>query len=547
MAAKFLTRTKSRDNWDGGKHQTRLEHICDLNIDDSPSNVKKTGIICTIGPACDSIEMIEKLIEKGMRICRLNMVHSSEEYYMKVIENIRKVVCEKYDESQVAIAIDITGPGARIGRFKSDIGICITLKAGGTMLLTHDKKYESCCDNQHVYVDQPQFFHNAEIDDVIYIEDGPLSLKVLEKTDNLELICQIESGGDMVNFQQCHIPKKLPGKPVLTQRDKDAIAFALENDVDMILASWVWCSDLIQQIRLELGTKADAVHVIAKIQNYEGVVNFDDILKVSDGVLVGRGDLGIDIPGEKVFLAQKMIIGKANSAGKPVICAAQMLDSMVHNVRPTRAEASDVANAVLDGIDCIMLSKETAVGTNPVQVVETLSAICREAESAVLSDSVFKELQEQTEPPVGKTHTTAIAAVEAASKSQASAIIVVTSSGSTAAMIAKYRPSCIIIAITRSPSTARYLHLFRGIQPLLYTDECSYEWVDDLDRRIHKALLMAVNNSIVVENDVVVLVTGWTPGTGHTNTLRLITVPNLIENDPQQIMNLVNATSNEEF
>ncbi|XP_050398747.1 pyruvate kinase [Patella vulgata] len=528
------------------QHQTRLEHICDLNIDKSPSDIKKTGIICTIGPACDSIEMIDKLIQKGMRICRLNMVHSSEEYYVKVIENIRNVVAKSYEQNQVAIAIDITGPGARIGKFKSDIGNCITLKTGNKMLFTCDKKYEVNCDRKRVYVDQPEFFNIAEVGDLIFIEDGPLSLKVLEKHDSTTLICQVDNGGDMANFHQCHIPKKLPGKPVLTQRDKDAIAFALDNEVDMILASWVWCSSIIQSIRLELGTKADAVHVIAKIQNHEGVLNFDEILKVSDGILVGRGDLGIDIPGEKVFLAQKMMIGKANSAGKPVICAAQMLDSMVNNPRPTRAEASDVANAVLDGIDCIMLSRETAIGTNPVKVVETLSAICREAESVAFTDSVFRELQLQTPKPVGKTHTTAIAAVEAASKSKASAILVVTTSGRSAAMIAKYRPSCIIIAITRVPETARYLHLFRGVYPMLYSEPCCAEWIDDIDKRIHTALLMAQSKGFVAVNDSVVLVTGWSAGSGHTNTLRLITVPILTNNMESRpsLVKLVDVKSN---
>jgi len=263
--------------------------------------------------------------------------------------------------------------------------------------------------------------------------------------------------------------------------------------------------------------------IISKIENQQGMQNLDEIIRASDGIMVARGDLGIEIPTEKVFLAQKSMIARCNKHGKPVICATQMLESMVKKPRPTRAESSDVANAVLDGADCVMLSGETAKGDYPLDCVQTMANICKEAEAAVWQKQTFIDLMQKTTPPIEAAHTIAIAAVEASTKCLAAAIVILTTSGRSAHLISKYKPKCPIIAVTRGGQTARQAHLYRAILPLVFQEERLTDWLKDVDARLQFGIDFGKASGFIRTGDPVIVVTGWKQGSGFTNTLRIVT------------------------
>ncbi|KAH9504492.1 hypothetical protein Btru_062918 [Bulinus truncatus] len=520
--------------------QSHLQQICSLTVEPQERVYRMTSIICTVGPSCDTVDKLKGLIENGMNICRFNLAHADHDYHLKVLHNLRDAVAASKGtaHSIVAAAIDISGPCTRIGAFKKDILLPIKLQSGHLATFTSDETFKDQSDIENIYVPH-SLVQRAALKDHIYIEDGPLCFEVQDK-DDVALRCLVVHGGEVSNFYQCHIPMKLPtDNPQLTEQDIKDLEFAAKHNVDIVLVSWVWCADIIHSVRQHLGEASSRMKVVAKIENYEGVKRINEIIEVADGILVGRGDLGIDIPPEKVFLAQKMIIGRANLAGKPVICAAQMLDSMVTNARPTRAEASDVANAILDGADCVMLSKETAVGKHPVSACCMLSQICTETENALFHARMFKDLRQATIIPTDNVHATSIAAVEAAFRCFASAIIVVTNSGRSAKLIARYRPHCIIIAITKSNHTARCLNLHRGIFAVIHTGGSCDEWYMDIDMRIHYALAFARERGYVKPFDRAILVTGQQSGPGSTNTVRSIVIPH--ENEKPHYLNIPNT------
>merc|ERR1712002_528242 len=293
----------------------------------------------------------------------------------------------------------------------------------------------------------------------------------------------------------------------------------------MIFASFIRKEQDIEEIRDCLGENKDKIKIIAKIENQEGVEKIDEILEAADGVMVARGDMGIEIPPEKVFLAQKMLISRCNIIGKPVICATQMLESMTDKPRPTRAEVSDVANAVLDGADAIMLSGETAKGDYPVEAVTMMNKIANDAESAVFNEQYFSDLRGLTGISKDMTEITGISVVEASFKCNASCIIVLTRTGKSAQMIAKYRPRCPIFAVTRFEQAARQCYLYRNIHPLLYTDDVAEQWDQDIENRIKFAFKSGLDRGYIKSGSICVIVTGWAQGRSNTtNTMRLMTV-----------------------
>ncbi|PVD36440.1 hypothetical protein C0Q70_03424 [Pomacea canaliculata] len=524
------------------RYDSALTQLCGLDVDSGIRPFRMTPIICTIGPSCENIKIIAEMIEVGMNICRLNMAHGTFEYHSQLIKNVREAMSQTHSPSPVAIAVELGGQGVRCGCFLPELGEEVKFKKGDVVILTNEKELQDKCDRSVLYINSQYYLNLAKIGHKIWVGDGLLSFVVKEKLNHGKLRAEVDTEGEISNLDHCIIPRVPPAPTCcLTDYDKECIKFALAHNVDMIFASWVWSESIIKEIRSMLGDKGAKMKIIANIENYMGVKNFNEIVEAADGVMVARGDLGMDLPPEKVFLAQKNMIGRANVAGKPVICAAQMLDSMVKNPRPTRAEAGDVANAILDGADCIMLSRETAAGRYPVLALKYACAIAREAEMAVHHDRVYRQLRASTPLPVDSTHCTAISAVEASIRCQASAIIVVTNSGRSAGVVARYRPPCLIVAVTKSQHTVKLLHLHRGIYPVLHDAASCGEWIDDIDFRINHALIICKRRGYVKAGDYCILVTGSMEGPGWTNTVRTISVPDQ-DTLTQKYVNLVNQT-----
>uniref|UniRef100_A0A6Q2Y720 Pyruvate kinase n=1 Tax=Esox lucius TaxID=8010 RepID=A0A6Q2Y720_ESOLU len=477
---------------DASMADTFLEHLCLLDIDQEPITARNTSIICTIGPASRSIPKLQEMVKAGMNIARLNFSHGSHEYHGETIKNIREAVDSMTPDPlyyrPVAIALDTKGPEIRTGLVRGSAAEEVELQRGARVRVVTDEGNRDSTDGRVIWVDYPSLPQVLQKGGRIYIDDGLIGLKVMEiGPDWVEAL--VESGGVLGSRKGVNLPGcDLVDMPAVSERDETDLKFGVAQGVDMVFASFIRCAKDVREVRRALGAFGKDIKVISKVESRQGVQNFLEILAESDGVMVARGDLGIEIPAEKVFIAQKMMIGRCNSAGKPVICATQMLESMVAHPRPTRAEGSDVANAVLDGADCVMLSGETAKGLLP--------------------------------PPV-----TAIGAVESSFKCCAGAIIVLTTTGRSAQLLSRYRPRCPIVAVTRTPQVARQSQLLRGVFPALFHPLPAPVWADDVDNRVNFGIDIGKVRGFFKTGDMVIVVTGWIPGSGHTNIMRAVHVP----------------------
>ncbi|KAK4936248.1 Pyruvate kinase [Elasticomyces elasticus] len=521
-------------------NRTKLEWQCNLNINYQPKkNHRRSSIICTIGPKTNSVEKITMLRKAGLNVVRMNFSHGSYEvyslleeqrlvltltqYHQSVIDHTRESAKE-YSGRPVAIALDTKGPEIRTGNTPGDADIPI--KAGLELNITTEDKYATASDDKNLYVDYKNITKVIGTGKMIYVDDGIQSFEVLKIVDDKTLRVRALNDGQISSKKGVNLPGTDVDLPALSEKDIADLRFGVKNGVDMVFASFIRRGADIKHIRQVLGEDGKEIQIIAKIENEQGMNNFDEILEETDGVMVARGDLGIEIPAAKVFIAQKMMIAKCNMKGKPVICATQMLESMTNNPRPTRAEVSDVANAVLDGADCVMLSGETAKGNYPKEAVSMMHETCLLAEVAIPYANVFDELRTSCPRPIGTSESVAISAVGASMELNAGAILVLTTSGSSARLLSKFRPVCPIIMVTRNPTASRYAHLYRGVYPFLFPepkpDFAGVDWQQDVDKRLKWGIAKAIKLGILSEGDNVVCVQGWRGGQGHTNTIRIV-------------------------
>ncbi|PKY02521.1 PK-domain-containing protein [Aspergillus campestris IBT 28561] len=505
-------------------NRMKLEWLSKLNTEMVPAkNFRRTSIIGTIGPKTNSVEMINALRRVGLCVVRMNFSHGSYEYHQSVIDNAREAA-KTQTGRPLAIALDTKGPEIRTGNTTGDKDIPI--KEGHELNITTDEQYANSSDDQNMYLDYKNITKVIAPGKLIYVDDGILSFEVLEVVNDQTLRVKCLNNGNISSRKGVNLPGTDVDLPALSEKDVSDLKFGCKNQVDMIFASFIRRGSDIRHIREVLGEEGKEIQIIAKIENQQGVNNFDEILEETDGVMVARGDLGIEIPAPKVFIAQKMMIAKCNIKGKPVICATQMLESMTYNPRPTRAEVSDVANAVLDGADCVMLSGETAKGSYPKEAVKMMSETCLLAEVATPHFNVFDELRNLAPRPTCTVESIAMAAVSASLELNAGAIVVLTTSGHTARLVSKYRPVCPILMVTRNARASRYSHLYRGVWPFLFPEKKPdfnvKIWQEDVDRRLKWGISHGLKLGIINKGDNIVCVQGWRGGQGHTNTVRVV-------------------------
>lgn len=465
----------------------------------------KTKIICTIGPASEQTEVLEQLMQHGMNVSRLNFSHGNHEEHGMRMRNIKQAA--QNQGVNVGILLDTKGPEIRIGTIESGK---VTLREGEQFVLTTQEVEGNA---QRVCVSYADLPTDVQPGCRILIDDGLIGLEVQE-INGPEIVCQITNGGELGSRKGVNVPGVDVQLPAVTQKDREDILFGLSHGIDFIAASFVRKAADVLEIRRILEEQNAHVQIISKIENHQGVINIDEILKVSDGIMVARGDLGVEIPTEEVPLVQKMIIEKCNKAGKPVITATQMLDSMMRNPRPTRAEASDVANAIFDGTDGIMLSGETAAGKYPIEAVQTMAKIAERAERALR----YEELLERKRAGHTRTVTDAIshATCTTAQDLGARAIITSTKSGHTARMVSKYRPRAPIVAVTPRVDVARKLMLVWGVYPLLVPE------TQGTDEMIDIAVAHTLQAGYIQSGDLVVITAGVPVGIpGTTNLLKV--------------------------
>ena len=403
-------------------------------------NLRKTKIICTLGPATDDDEVLRKLMIEGMDVARFNFSHGDHAQHRK-----NKDIVEKLREElglPVATLLDTKGPEIRVGDFKEGK---VELVEGQTFTLTTE---DVVGDQAKVSITYKNLVNDVKPGDTILIDDGLINMKI-EKVTDKDIVCRVENGGPVSNHKGVNVPRVNLTMPYISDVDRADIIFGIENDFDFIAASFVRSADDILEIRKILDEyECDNINIIAKIENMQGVDNIDDIIRVSDGIMVARGDMGVEIPLEDVPIIQKMIIKKVYNADKQVITATQMLDSMISHPRPTRAEATDVANAIFQGTSATMLSGETAAGKYPVQALQMMSRIAEHMEQNIDYNTIFKKTDRNENPDITNAiaHATCLTAIDL----KASAILSVTKSGSTAHMMSKHRPGCLIGACTSS-------------------------------------------------------------------------------------------------
>ena len=464
--------------------------------------MKKTKIVCTIGPKTESVEKLTELVNAGMNVMRLNFSHGDYQEHGTRIANFRKVM--ENSGKQLAILLDTKGPEIRT--IKLEEGKDVDLTAGQEFTFTTDTSVVG--NKNQVAVTYSGFAADLNVGNTILVDDGLIEMEVIATTAT-EVKCKVLNNGALGENKGVNLPGVSVNLPALSEKDKNDLKFGCEQGVDFVAASFIRKASDVKEIRAVLAEHGgEDIHIISKIENQEGVDNFDDILEQSDGIMVARGDLGVEIPAEEVIFAQKMMIEKCNRARKMVITATQMLDSMIHNPRPTRAEAGDVANAVMDGTDAVMLSGETAKGKYPVEAVTIMAQIANRTDAALKA-----ELGSRLDSPrLRITEAVCKGAVDTAEKLAAPLIVVATEGGKSARSVRKYFPTANILALTNNPRTAAQLVLTKGVRPVLV------ESINSTDAFYVLGKELALESGLGNKGDIVVMVSGALVASGTTNT-----------------------------
>jgi len=475
--------------------------------------IRKTKIVCTIGPASDTEEKIRELMLGGMNVARMNFSHGTHETHLKTLNIIKKVRDEL--GLPVAAMLDTKGPEIRICTFKDGR---VTLKNGQSFTLT-SRDVEGT--DEIVTITYKDLVHDVKPGISILIDDGLIEMQVTDVTDT-DIVCRVVNGGEISDHKGVNVPNCELSMPFISENDYSDLVFAVENDYEFIAASFTRCAQDIQDMRRVLAEHGnDSIRIIAKIENRQGIDNIDEIIRASDGIMVARGDMGVEIPFEEVPMLQKIIIRKCYQAGKIAITATQMLESMTVNPRPTRAEVADVANAVNDNTSAVMLSGETAAGKYPVEAVKTMAKIALAAENSIDYKKKLAERDPLTDPDI--TNAISHACVTTAMDLHASAIVTVTKSGFTARMISKFRPESPIIACTMSRHIYRKLNLSWGVTPMLIEQE------DSTDRLFDRAVDSVEAAGIVKQGEIVVITAGVPLSvSGTTNIIKVHVVGHVL-------------------
>ena len=470
--------------------------------------MKKTKIICTLGPASSSEEILEQMLHAGMNIARFNFSHGTHESHKKMIETFRKV--RDRMGSPAAVMLDTKGPEIRIKEIENGSA---TLENGQKYTLTSRDVVGNDKIASITFSDLPK--HDLKPGQHILVDDGNIDLEVISTTDT-DILCKVLDGGVISTHKSINVPNFHINIPFLSDRDKDDLLFGIEMDVDFVAASFVRCAEDVISLRKFLDYNGGhAIRIIAKIENAEGVENFDKILEASDGIMVARGDMGVEIAFEKLPGIQKKFIRKCYQSGKMVITATQMLESMQHNYMPTRAEITDVANAVFDGTSAVMLSGETTVGEYPVRVVEVMANIVEQAENDAIELGVYRGLSHD-EDHNNITNAICDAACTTAHDMNAKAILTVTESGYTARLCSKFRPSVPIIASTPNRKTFHQLALSWGVYPVFSL------YQSDNEKLLRHAVDCAKLIDAVKKGDRVVITAGdAVKSSGNTSLLKV--------------------------
>lgn len=468
--------------------------------------MRKTKIICTLGPSTDKEEVLRQMMLEGMDVARCNFSHGTYEEHKKRMDTVKKL--RKEVKKPIAILLDTKGPEVRVKTFKDGK---VTLEEGQLFTLTSEEVEGT---KERVSVTYNRLYEDLDVGMRVLIDDGLIEMKV-EQVDKKDIVCRVINGGVVSNRKGVNVPDVDLSMPYISDKDREDILFGIAEDVDFVAASFVQKKEDILQLRKLLEKNGgEDIKIISKIENAQGVANIDDIIEVSDGIMVARGDMGVEIPYEEVPVIQKEIIKKVYRAGKQVITATQMLESMIKNPRPTRAETTDIANAVYDGTSAIMLSGETAAGAYPAEAVRTMVKIAERTEQDVDYRKRFFQIEREANPDITDAicHATCTTALDVNAK----AILTVTKSGRSARMISRYRPVSDIISFATTEKVCRQLSLAWGVKPLLIKEE------KDVFGLFDKAVQAAEKNGLLEKGDLAVITSGVPIGiSGTTNMMKV--------------------------